>query len=98
MQLPLQQTSLKDLSLLSTKWKATLDPVLANPLNSVSILKNVKLLTGTNVINHLLGQMQQGWFLVDTQAAVTVYRSAPFNDLTLTLTASGNVTVSIGVF
>jgi hypothetical protein len=77
---------------------AILNPVLANPLNSVSILSNVSLIAGANTINHKLGRMQLGWFLVDTQGTATVYRSASFNDLTLTLTASAPVTVSIGVF
>jgi len=98
MLLPLQKTNLIDLSLLSTKWKSILDPLLTNPLSNVSILENVQLKTGNNVINHLLQRMQQGWFLTDIQAAATIYRSAPFNDLTLTLNSSANVTVNIGVF
>jgi len=83
---------------LLTKWSSVINPVLANPLNNVSILQNVVLKSGTNVINHLLGQVQQGWFLVDINGAATVYRSAPFNDKTLTLTSNAAVTVSIGVF
>lgn len=83
---------------MQTKWASEINPVLANPLNSVSVLSNIILQTGINVINHKLGRTQQGWFLVDIQAAETVYRSAAFNNLTLSLTASGPVTVSIGVF
>lgn len=83
---------------MQTKWAATLNPVVANPLNSVTILTDVVLVTGVNVINHTLGAIQQGWFLVDLQAPVTVYRSSPFNGSTLTLTSSGAATVSIGVF
>lgn len=81
-----------------TRWKSQIDPLLSSPLNNVSVLKNVLLITGDNVINHLLGQTQQGWFLVDQQGPVTVYRNAPFNQLTLTLNASAPVVVSIGVF
>lgn len=98
MQLPLQQTQVRDLALIQTKWKAAIDPVLANPLNSVAILNSVRLLTGTNVLNHFLGQLQQGWFLTDIQGAATIYRDAPFNSSTLSLNASADVTVSIGVF
>ena len=94
MQLPL----LQNLSALVTRWKSILDPVLANPLNDVSILSDVSLKTGVNTINHLLGQKQQGWFLVDIQGVATIYRSAAFNDKTLVLTSSANVTVSIGVY
>lgn len=94
MQLPINLTA----SLQTTRWKSLLDPILANPLNNVSILKNVSLVTGTNTINHLLGRTQQGWFLTDIDAAATIYRSAAFNDKTLTLTSSANCVVSIGVF
>lgn len=81
-----------------TKWSSTLNPLIKNPLNNVTILNNVSLINGVTVINHLLGQMQQGWFLVDIDGAATIYRSAPLNDLTLTLTSDASVVVSIGVF
>ena len=96
--LPLQQTNLQALSLLQTSWKAILDPVLANPVTNLHILKNVILTTGTNVINHGLQQNQQGWILTDIQGASVIYRNAPFNKTTLSLSSSANVTVSIGVF
>lgn len=86
------------LDLMQTKWKSLLDPLLANPLNSVNILENISLINGVNVINHLLGKMQQGWFLTDLQGAASIYRSAPFNSSTLILTSSAAVTVNIGVF
>jgi hypothetical protein len=84
--------------ILQTRWKALLDPLLANPLNSVGVLEGVKLASGPNVINHLLGRTMQGWQILDINAAVIPYRSAPFNDLTLTLTCSAPCTVNIGVF
>lgn len=86
------------LSNMQTRWKSIIDPLLTNRLNSASILSDVELAIGTNVINHRLGRMQQGWFLVDVDGAATIYRSANFNDKTLTLTSSAAVTVSIGVF
>jgi len=98
MALPLQHTNHQPLSLMQTQWKAKLDPVLSNPLNSITIIPNVSLVAGTNTINHKLGQTQQGWILVDQQGVASIYRSAPFNNLTLTLTSSANVVVSIGVF
>jgi len=84
--------------LLETDWSSKLNPLLANPLNNVSILKDIALVTGANVINHKLGKMQQGYFLVDQQAAANIYRSEPFTSTTLTLTSSAPATVSIGVF
>ena len=98
MALPLQQTNILPLSLLQTQWKSQLDPVLANPITNMSILTNVTLNNGVTIINHLLGRTQQGWILVDVQGPAIIYRSAPFNNLTLTLTSGAATTVSIGVF
>lgn len=81
-----------------TLWAGQLDPVLANPMTNMNILKDIKLVTGNNVINHLLGRTMQGWQQVDIQGPATVYRNAPFNDLTLTLHSSAPVTISLGVF
>lgn len=83
---------------MQTQWASELTPILKNPLNNVSILSNVNLKSGNNVINHLLGKKQQGWFLTDVQGAATIYRSEAFNDKTLTLISNANVTVNIGVF
>lgn len=98
MLLPLQQTDNKDLSLIQTKWKSILDPLLKSPTNNISILKDVKLVTGSNSIAHLLQQIQQGWIIIDIQQTATIYRNGPFNDVYLYLSASAPVTVSLGVF
>jgi len=96
MSLPINLT----LPLMQQKWKSSLDPLLSNSLNSISVLKNVNLINGSNTINHLLGRVMQGWFLVDIQGVASIYRpnTSPFNDLTLTLISSAAVTASIGVF
>jgi hypothetical protein len=94
MQLPLKLTS----DLMQTRWKSLLDPLLENPLNGISILENVDLSIGNNVINHKLGKKQQGWIILDIDGASTIYRSADFNDKTLTLNSSAAVTVKLGVF
>jgi hypothetical protein len=77
---------------------SAVNPLLNNPLNTCSILNDVVLIDGVNVINHKLGRQMLGWFLTDIQGIASIYRSAPFNSLTLTLTSSAAVTVSIGVF
>lgn len=87
-----------DWELANPIWAQSLNPVLANPLSSTSILSNIVLKVGANVINHKLAHMQNGWFLTDVNAVATIFRSAPFNASTLTLTSSAAVTVSIGVF
>jgi hypothetical protein len=81
-----------------TRWSSILNPFVANPSNNSSVLSNISLTVGINSINHLLGRTMQGWFLVDQNSVGTVYRSAPLNDKTLTLTSSAAMTVSIGVF
>lgn len=98
MALPIYKDPNTNLMLLQTNWTSQLNPVLANPLTNASILKNVALVTGVNVINTKLGQTLQGWFISDINAAVSVFRSAPLSNLTLTLTSSGPAVASIVVF
>lgn len=86
------------LDMMQTRWATELDPLLANPLNSVNILQGISLINGANSINHKLSRMQQGWFITDINAAATIYRSAAFNTKTLTLTSNAACVVNIGVF
>jgi hypothetical protein len=86
-----------DWSLAQIRWSSLINPLLANPLSSLIIL-DCSLNIGSNVINHKLGKIQQGWFLTDINGSAVIYRSAPLNNLTLTLTSSALVQVSIGVF
>lgn len=83
---------------LMPRWASQLNPFLQNPMNSVNILSNIVLINGVTVINHKLQRQMQGWFFVDIQGPATIYRSQPFNNLTLTLTSNAAVTVNIGVF
>lgn len=83
---------------MQTRWASIINPFLANPILSVQTLQAVSLINGVTTINHKLGQVQQGWFIIDINGAATVYRSQPFNDKTLVLTSNAAVTVNIGVF
>ena len=56
------------------------------------ILQNIALNNGVTAVNHILGKQKQGWSLSDIQGAATIYRSAPFNAATLTLTSNAAVT------
>lgn len=87
-----------DWDMAQTQWASPLNQLITNPLNSVNILTSVALINGTTVINHKLQRKQQGWFLTDVNAAATIYRSAAFNDQTLTLTSNAACVVNIGVF
>ncbi len=80
------------------QWASIINPVLSNPQNNAALLTGVVLKNGVTVINHKLGRKPQGWFIADQTAAAQIYRSAAFNDLTLTLTSNAAVTVSLGVF
>lgn len=98
MSLPRFNDNSQAFQLMQSQWASQLNPVLANPMTNMSILQNIALTTGTNIINHKLGRVQQGWILTDVNAAITVYRSKPFNATTLTLVSSGSATVNIAVF
>lgn len=98
MSLPIFNGVDRNLSMLQTAWSAMINPFLSRPTNQTNVVSNVSLINGVTVVNHLLGRVPQGWFITDINGTATIYRSAPFNPLTLTLTSSADVTVSIGVF
>jgi hypothetical protein len=87
-----------DLQKTQNTWASQLNPVIANQLVNGLLIKNVGLINGVTVVNHLLARQMQGWFIVDINAAVTTYRSQPMNDKTLTLTSSGVATCNLWVF
>jgi len=97
-QLPIFQTSNQDLSLMETKWASIINPVLSNPLTNPTILNGVKLASGANVINHTLGATPQGWIISDIDGNANIYRTQPFNNLTLTLYSTGAVTVNLVIY
>ncbi len=96
--LPIFTSDNRILSQLQTQWASILNVLLGNPSLQNVLLKDVRLVSGANVINHRLGRTPQGWRIADIGGAITIYRSAAFNDKTLTLTASGGVTVTLEVF
>jgi hypothetical protein len=79
-------------------WAQVLSPIINAPLNNVQIISNYSFKTGKNVLNHGLGKLMLGWFILDPQGLGTLYRSAPFTTTTLTLTSSADFTASLGVF
>lgn len=85
----------------STPWASAIEPLLSNPANNSIILKNVVLVSGTNVINHRLGQKLSGWKTTRVRAAAMIYDtqdSNPTPALTLVLIASAPVTIDLEVF
>lgn len=101
MGLPNVQTGDKDFQLLQSLWSAQLNPVLSIPLTKGITLQNVSLVTGDNVVNHLLQRKLQGWFLVRQRGLASIYDTQDTNQkqsLTLTLVSSANVSVDIFVY
>lgn len=98
MSLPYFQTDDRQFSLMQTGWKSALEPVIDNPIVNGILIKNVELINGVTAVNHLLGRKMQGWFITDMNAAATVYRSSPLNNLTLKLTSNAAVIVNLYCF
>ena len=98
MSLPKFKSEDLTLQLMQSKWASQLDPILNNPISNPLLIKDIVLVTGANIINHRLGRAMQGWVVTDIDAPVSLYRSAPLNQLTLTLTASGPATISLAVY
>jgi hypothetical protein len=100
-QLPNFNTNIIPLSMLQDRWSAILNPVISNPVSSSSILTDIKLVAGTNTVNHLLSRKLQGWTIVRIDAPATIYDSQATNgnpNQTLLLVSSAAATVSILVF
>lgn len=96
--LPVFHTSDKDLQLMQNSWSKQLNPVLALPQSDSLILDSIELKAGVNIINHLLARKMIGWSIIDQDSASTIYRSAPLNAQTLTLTSSAPTTIKLQVF
>lgn len=80
------------------RWATELQPIINLPPNQGRLIKNVPLINGVTVVSHKLGRVQQGWIIADQDAAAQIYRSAAFNNLTLTLTSNAAVNINIWVF
>lgn len=84
--------------LLQQRWSSQLNQVLANLLVQGSVLPDIELINGVTTFDHYLSSQMTGWMIIDQNAAASIYRSAPLNSQTLTLTSDAAVTVSLWVF
>ncbi len=98
MLLPQFQSPDRISQMLQSQWSAILNPIISNPLTNPRILKNISLINGVTVVPHGLQEQMQGWFIADVNASAIIYRSAPMNSLTLTLTSSAACLVTIAVY
>ncbi len=101
MNLPIFQTSIKEFSLMQTKWASILNAILNNQTLQTSLLQNISLSSGTNVVNHLLGKKLTGWKIVGINALATIYDGQDTNqtpERTLILISSAPCWVNLEVF
>ncbi len=80
------------------RWATILTPTLTSQIGQGHLISNVALINGVTVINHLLGRKQQGYMISDQDGVASIYRSAPLNDKTLTLTSNAAVVVALWVY
>jgi len=92
-----QQTNDVNLEKIQANTRAATQAARSNPINSGTILSGVSLNSGDTEIPHKLGQKLQGWFIVDVNAAATIYKKSS-NDKTITLNSTVACTVSLFVF
>lgn len=88
--------------LAQTMWAQALNPIIANPTNSASILKSISLTVGINVINHKLGAPLQGWSIIRMRNVTSNIHDLQDSNqtpaLTLVLVSSAAVVVDLMVF
>lgn len=96
--LPQFQSPNRVFQLMQSQWGQILNQFTNNPSLQSQLLKNISLSSGTTIINHKLGRIPQGWRIVDIDGAATIYRSAAFNSLTLSLHSSAAVNITLEVF
>lgn len=97
--LPTFQHDDQAIMLLQTKWRDQLNPVLSNTLIQGHQLSGVQISSAhINVVNHKLGRLQQGWFIVDTPGPHNISRIQPLNQNTLALISSSDVTIALWVY
>jgi hypothetical protein len=88
-----------DLSHTQTQWASQLNPIVNNPILQGRALSSIILIANTPlVVNHGLGRNMQGWFVTDQQSSASIFRTQPFNSLTLTLESPANVTINVWVY
>lgn len=80
---------------------SAVNPILANPIVSGTILTSVSLVVGSNTISHNLNRNLQGWIIIRQRALSQIYDtqdSNPNPSITLILVASSAVVVDLYVF
>jgi hypothetical protein len=69
--LPYIQTDDDGMNQVQSTWATILNPLLSQPMAQTVLLKNVKLVAGTNSVNHTLARRLQGWQVVRVHGTTT---------------------------
>jgi hypothetical protein len=80
-----------------TRWKSSLDPVLANQLLQGNLLTSVLLAIGSNQVAHKLQRQPVGWIITDQTGSSVIYRLSWDNNF-IVLNASQPVTINLWCF
>lgn len=99
--LPILNTTDKDLLLMQTRWSAIINQLLTDPFLNGNNLTDIKILTGTNVINHKLARKLQGWIITGQSASASIYDNQATNqttDKTLVLVSDNPCVIALRVF
>lgn len=91
-----------NLDMMQNRWATILEPIINNPVNNSVLLKNVPIITGTNVINHKLGRNLQGWMVTRMRSVYAqlydLQDSNQIPGLTLVLVSDQDLTIDLVVF
>lgn len=68
------------------------------PFIKGNLLTSVVINAANTTINHGLNAVPTGWLILDKNADSRIWRTSAFDDKTLTLRASAQVTVNLWVF
>lgn len=101
MKLPVFQSKIQDLQLLQSKWASLINPFISKRQNNSTILTEIPLSIGINVINHKLGEALTGWKIIRQRGPAAIYDeqdSNPNKDRTLVLISDAVVTVDLECF
>lgn len=82
-------------------WATILNPIINRPQNKSTIIQNLVLASGDNIIPHTLNRALIGWSVVRQRASATFYDKQDTNGsptVNLVLNASAAVTVDLEVF
>ena len=99
--LPIFLSQVKELVLMQTKWASILNVLINNPSLNSNIINNVSLVSGKNVINHLLGRNLVGYRIIGKNAVADIYDEQASNqspNLTLVLRSNASCMINLEVF